>query len=58
MKCFLTICRSSDDGTCRIWDARNAEIRPRIYVPRPPDSVAGLYLFMYYFDSSCSMDFT
>ncbi|XP_022741670.1 bromodomain and WD repeat-containing protein 3-like isoform X2 [Durio zibethinus] len=32
---------SSDDGTCRIWDARNAEIRPRIYVPRPSDSVAG-----------------
>ncbi|XVF28225.1 hypothetical protein REPUB_Repub15cG0011200 [Reevesia pubescens] len=32
---------SSDDGTCRIWDARNAEIRPRIYVPRPSDSIAG-----------------
>ncbi|XWS38951.1 hypothetical protein CRYUN_Cryun18bG0007700 [Craigia yunnanensis] len=32
---------SSDDGTCRIWDAMNAEIRPRIYVPRPSDSVAG-----------------
>ncbi|EOY06689.1 hypothetical protein QUC31_016132 [Theobroma cacao] len=32
---------SSDDGTCRIWDARNAEFRPRIYVPRPSDSVAG-----------------
>ncbi|KAB2065130.1 hypothetical protein ES319_A09G069400v1 [Gossypium barbadense] len=32
---------SSDDGTCRIWDARNAEIRPRIYVPKPSDSLAG-----------------
>ncbi|KAK8489689.1 hypothetical protein V6N13_032049 [Hibiscus sabdariffa] len=32
---------SSDDGTCRIWDARNAEVRPRIYVPKPSDSLAG-----------------
>ncbi|KAG7533562.1 WD40 repeat [Arabidopsis thaliana x Arabidopsis arenosa] len=27
---------SSDDGTCRIWDARGAQFAPRIYVPRPP----------------------
>ncbi|KAL1190949.1 Dynein assembly factor with WD repeat domains 1 [Cardamine amara subsp. amara] len=27
---------SSDDGTCRIWDARGAQFVPRIYVPRPP----------------------
>uniref|UniRef100_A0A1J3G7K5 Bromodomain and WD repeat-containing protein 1 n=1 Tax=Noccaea caerulescens TaxID=107243 RepID=A0A1J3G7K5_NOCCA len=27
---------SSDDGTCRIWDARGAQFTPRIYVPRPP----------------------
>ncbi|XP_018482991.2 uncharacterized protein LOC108854004 isoform X1 [Raphanus sativus] len=26
---------SSDDGTCRIWDARGAQVPPRIYVPRP-----------------------
>ncbi|KAA8527385.1 hypothetical protein F0562_034900 [Nyssa sinensis] len=32
---------SSDDGTCRIWDARYSQFSPRIYVPRPPDSVAG-----------------
>ncbi|KAK6913693.1 WD40 repeat [Dillenia turbinata] len=32
---------SSDDGTCRIWDARNSNISPRIYVPRPTESVAG-----------------
>ncbi|XP_057427313.1 uncharacterized protein LOC130720653 isoform X3 [Lotus japonicus] len=31
---------SSDDGTCRIWDARNSH-NPRIYVPRPSDSVTG-----------------
>lgn len=30
-----------DDGTCRIWDARNSNFSPRIYVARPPDSVAG-----------------
>ncbi|ESQ32349.1 hypothetical protein EUTSA_v10003509mg [Eutrema salsugineum] len=29
---------SSDDGTCRIWDARGAQFSPRIYVPRPPSS--------------------
>ncbi|CAA0834251.1 Unknown protein [Striga hermonthica] len=32
---------SSDDGTCRIWDARYSQFTPRIYVPRPPDSAAG-----------------
>ncbi|KAL2464188.1 WD40/YVTN repeat-like-containing domain [Forsythia ovata] len=32
---------SSDDGTCRIWDARYSQFSPRIYVPRPSDSVAG-----------------
>lgn len=31
---------SSDDGTCRIWDARNSH-NPRIYVPRPPDAING-----------------
>ncbi|XP_022972302.1 bromodomain and WD repeat-containing protein 1-like [Cucurbita maxima] len=31
---------SSDDGTCRIWDARSSsQSAPRIYVPRPLDSV-------------------
>lgn len=29
---------SSDDGTCRIWDARNSQCKPRIYVPKPVDS--------------------
>ncbi|KAL5782167.1 hypothetical protein ACOSP7_007196 [Xanthoceras sorbifolium] len=32
---------SSDDGTCRIWDARYSQFRPRIYVPRPSDSMTG-----------------
>ncbi|KAH1136229.1 hypothetical protein AAZX31_10G013500 [Glycine max] len=31
---------SSDDGTCRIWDARNSH-NPRIYVPRPLDAING-----------------
>ncbi|KAL4025081.1 hypothetical protein IC575_013457 [Cucumis melo] len=31
---------SSDDGTCRIWDARSSsQSAPRIYVPKPLDSV-------------------
>ncbi|XP_074316032.1 uncharacterized protein LOC141652459 [Silene latifolia] len=28
---------SSDDGTCRIWDARNSQCKPRIYVPKPAE---------------------
>lgn len=32
---------SSDDGTCRIWDARNSQVPPRIYIARPPDPTAG-----------------
>ncbi|XP_073223301.1 uncharacterized protein [Cicer arietinum] len=31
---------SSDDGTCRIWDARNSQ-NSRIYVPRPSDAITG-----------------
>ncbi|URD80260.1 WD domain, G-beta repeat domain containing protein [Musa troglodytarum] len=33
--------RSSDDGTCRIWDARQSSTKPRIYIPKPPDTLAG-----------------
>ncbi|XP_031503673.1 uncharacterized protein LOC116266564 [Nymphaea colorata] len=32
---------SSDDGTCRIWDARSSSVNPRIYLPKPPETVAG-----------------
>lgn len=32
---------SSDDGTCRIWDARNSQVSPRIYIPRPSDAIVG-----------------
>ncbi|RVX01602.1 PH-interacting protein [Vitis vinifera] len=32
---------SSDDGSCRIWDARFSQCSPRIYLPKPPDAVAG-----------------
>nr|XP_010938293.1 bromodomain and WD repeat-containing protein 3 [Elaeis guineensis] len=32
---------SSDDGTCRIWDARNSHLSPRIYIPKPSDNSAG-----------------
>ncbi|KAA8549090.1 hypothetical protein F0562_000774 [Nyssa sinensis] len=32
---------SSDDGTCRIWDARYSQCSPRIYLPKPTDAVAG-----------------
>lgn len=32
---------SSDDGTCRIWDARHSQQSPRIYTPKPPDVTPG-----------------
>ncbi|KAM0954425.1 putative transcription factor WD40-like family [Dioscorea sansibarensis] len=32
---------SSDDGTCRIWDARYSQMSPRIYMPKPPDVLPG-----------------
>ncbi|KZV17019.1 bromodomain and WD repeat-containing protein 3 [Dorcoceras hygrometricum] len=32
---------SSDDGSCRIWDARYSQFSPRIYVPKPSDSITG-----------------
>ncbi|XP_042411336.1 bromodomain and WD repeat-containing protein 1-like isoform X1 [Zingiber officinale] len=32
---------SSDDGTCRIWDARQSSAKPRIYIPKPLDTSAG-----------------
>ncbi|XP_056694700.1 uncharacterized protein [Spinacia oleracea] len=32
---------SADDGTCRLWDARYSQIKPRIYLPKPTDLVAG-----------------
>lgn len=31
---------ASDDGTCRIWDARSSQ-NPCIYVPRPSDAING-----------------
>jgi hypothetical protein len=32
--------RSSDDGTCRVWDARTAR-NPCVYVPGPSDAITG-----------------
>ncbi|XP_071703831.1 uncharacterized protein [Rutidosis leptorrhynchoides] len=32
---------SSDDGSCRIWDARHSQFTPRVYIPKPPEPQAG-----------------
>ncbi|XWS76643.1 hypothetical protein CRYUN_Cryun01aG0194900 [Craigia yunnanensis] len=32
---------SSDDGTCRIWDARYSHYSPRIYLPKPSEAANG-----------------
>nr|POE74216.1 hypothetical protein CFP56_46948 [Quercus suber] len=33
--------KSSDDGTCRIWDARYSNLQPRVYIPKPSDILNG-----------------
>lgn len=38
--CEHHLLSSSDDGTCRIWDARDFHINPRVYSPKPEDSGA------------------
>ncbi|GLJ21098.1 hypothetical protein SUGI_0385500 [Cryptomeria japonica] len=40
MGCEYHLLSSSDDGTCRIWDARDVNINPRLYVARPVESTA------------------
>lgn len=39
--------RSSDDGTCRIWDARQSNAKPRIYIPKPLVTLAGLFYLLF-----------
>lgn len=31
----------ADDGVCRLWDARSSQIKPKMFLPRPPDNTAG-----------------
>lgn len=38
---FYQLLSSSDDGTCRIWDARYSQSTPRLFVPKPLESLAG-----------------
>ncbi|XP_042518555.1 bromodomain and WD repeat-containing protein 3-like [Macadamia integrifolia] len=38
---------SSDDGTCRIWDARNSNFSPRVYVPRPKEATTGSFCYTF-----------
>lgn len=33
---------SSDDGTCRVWDGRYSQSRPRVYIPKPTDALTGV----------------
>ncbi|XP_019197386.1 PREDICTED: PH-interacting protein [Ipomoea nil] len=33
---------SSDDGTCRVWDARYSQCTPRVYLPRPTNVFSGM----------------
>ncbi|KAF9618196.1 hypothetical protein IFM89_000665 [Coptis chinensis] len=39
--CSPHLLSSSDDGTCRIWDARLSQPSLRIYLPKPSDPIAG-----------------
>lgn len=45
---FSNPSRSSDDGTCRIWDARYSQWHPRIYVPSPSDAGIGMNVAQYH----------
>lgn len=45
----LDLCRSSDDGTCRIWDARSSQCPARVFVPRRTADVAGQCFSNHYF---------
>ncbi|KAL3695680.1 hypothetical protein R1sor_009756 [Riccia sorocarpa] len=36
--CDHHLLSSSDDGTCRIWDARDSTVNSRVYMPDPKDS--------------------
>ncbi|KAG6554673.1 hypothetical protein Mapa_003691 [Marchantia paleacea] len=36
--CEHHLLSSSDDGTCRIWDARDSAVNSRVYMPDPKDS--------------------
>lgn len=45
--CSLLLCSSSDDGTCRIWDAKNSQQSPQIYIPSPSESVAGCHFLSF-----------
>lgn len=48
---FYNICSSSDDGTCRIWDARSSQCKPRIYQPKPSDALTGQFIdFTFFFN--------
>ncbi|KAI5084332.1 hypothetical protein GOP47_0000501 [Adiantum capillus-veneris] len=39
--CEYLLLSASDDGTCRIWDARDSSRNPRIYAPKPEGPEAG-----------------
>lgn len=36
--CEHHLLSSSDDGTCRIWDARDSSVKSRVYMPKPEAS--------------------
>ncbi|CAM6121929.1 unnamed protein product [Calypogeia fissa] len=36
--CEHHLLSSSDDGTCRIWDARDSSVNSRVYMPDPKDN--------------------
>lgn len=38
--------RSSDDGTCRVWDARSSQCPPQIYMPKPPGTLTGSIMLL------------
>ncbi|EPS60483.1 hypothetical protein M569_14320, partial [Genlisea aurea] len=41
---FYQLLSSSDDGTCRIWDAKYSHSHSHVYMPKPREAVVGYLL--------------
>jgi hypothetical protein len=40
-------CRTSDDGTCRIWDALDSSRKSRVYMPSPKEPPTSMMILLW-----------
>ncbi len=43
-------CRTSDDGTCRIWDALDSSRKSRVYMPSPKEPPTSMMILLWWQD--------